>query len=299
MATDPMEAIRAAGAAARAGMGLDESDDEESVEVDSPEEEQTPEVEAEPEEEQEAEETQEETEEEAPQPRDRSVFKQFNEVRSQKREAEARERQLLELVGATTLEEAQAKMAELRASQPMSPDFVQFASELGIEDPETVKKLSDFLIGQVKKEFQPIQDQVKANADTVQEVQQQREYQESMDQFEGEWDEVLPVIESEYKPNATQLKQVKEYLAEAAHSEEYFDKELDYILYKESSNLENILGAPKRKTMLASRGQAQSPKPEGVLVKPDGSHASILRAAANLKKIANRSAFDSEDEARF
>lgn len=294
-----METIRQAGAAARAGMGLEDSHDQESVEIDSPEgTEVIPEkveTEVTPEEEQEVEQPEEEVQTEAPQPRDRSVFKQLNEIRTQKRESEAREKQLLELVGATSIEDAQVKIAELKSFQPMSPDFVEFAAELGVEDPETVKKLSDFLVGQVKKEFQPIQQRVEEGANTVEQAKAQQEYQESMQQFDTEWGEVLPVIEQEYKPTATQLKKAKDYLAEIAHSEEYYDKELDYILYREQDNLEDILGAPKRKTMLTSRGQSQAPRQESMLIKPDGSHASILRARDNLRNIAGRDQFEAEE----
>lgn len=293
MAIDPMEAIREAGAAARAGMGLE--NDQESVEIDSPEEDTF--IESEPEEETTVETP--EVEPEAPQAQDRSVFRQLNEIRSQKRQAEQQNAQLLELVGASTMEEAQTKLSELRASQPLSPEFLDAAKELGIEDPETLKKVSDLIVGQVKKEFAPIQEQISRQATTVQEVQEQRELQESLEQFEGEWKEVLPVIEGEYKPTATQLQEAKDYLIEKSHSEEYFDKELDYVLYKEQENLEGILGARKRKTMLSARGVPQASKPEGMLVKPDGSHESFIKAAKRMKDIAGRSQFDSEEEARI
>lgn len=291
-----MADIREAGALARAGMGIEEeADDQASVEIDAPEEVEE-ETHVEPET---TEEEEQEDESSAIQPRKESVFQQFNEVRSQKRQAEAEKQQLLEMMGATSIEEARQKMQELQAAQPLSPEFIEAAKEMGIEDPETLKKVSDLIVGQVRKEFAPMRQNIESSASIIQEAQAQREWNESVEEFNGEWSEVLPLLEAEYKPTPTQTKAVYDYLVDISHNEEYYDKELDYILYKEQDNLEGLLGARKRKTMLTSRGQSQAVEDKGMFKRVDGSHASVLAARDRLRQIASQDDFSVESNQRI
>ena len=306
---DALQEIRDRAAQAREGMGVDESkieedtldepEDTEETQIDEPEEEVTPEPEETEEESEEPDETEEDTGEDdtepEPQPRHTSVFKQLNKIRTEKRESDANLRKVLDLVGAESLEDAESKIMELRKSEPLSDEFIQAAKEMGIEDPTALKTLATLVATQVKKDIDPrlnpLSERLESFSKTQEAVQQERELQESIAQATGEWNELLPMIESMYKPSAVQAEKAKELMLQLAHSEKYQDKELDYILYKEGDQFESILGAPKRKTMLPARGQkpqAIIEEKPGTLPKPDGTHEGFLKARAKMREMASQ-----------
>ena len=72
----------------------------------------------------------------------------------------------------------------------------------------------------------------------------------------------MPEIEKEFpQANRTQLEQAQQLMTELAESEAYTDKEMGYILWKESEKFVEIFGVPKRRTMLPSRGRPVSTAP--------------------------------------
>lgn len=310
MAKDPMEVIREAGAAARAGMGLEDNEEQDettitdqhtSLDEEEASEEVAPEESEEVSEEAETEESEEEESgEQEPQPRDRSVFRQLNEIRSQKRAEEADKKRLLDLIGAQNVEDAAAILAKLQESAPLSEEFLVAAAEMGVEDPQNLKKLADLVAGQVRSniasEITPMREQLSKLEETTEGTLAQQEFDESVAHMDEEWNEVLPLIESEYAPTPTQAKAARDLMVEFSHDEKYFDKELDYILYREQEKFEEVLGSRKRKGMLRSQGQPRDIVQEnGRFVKTDGSHESIMKAAKNLKAIANSHNFDTSD----
>lgn len=267
--------------AAREGMGY-KAKEKAAVEETEIE---TPEVETESEEvetSEEEEETEEENEDEDlddteteldSQPRDKSVFRQLNEIRSQKRAAEAEK--------ATALEEL-AKLREenatLKKNQPPPDAFIDYAKKQGIENPADVKEMYDLFKAQLDQDLGSKIDALDKEIQTFRDAEVQRAeqgaYQESMGKLTDEWSEVTPVIESEYKPNSTQMDEAFSLMADLAHTQKYVDKDLDYILFKEAAQFEQIFGARKRTGMLSARGRASS---EGrAPVKRDGSHESIM-----------------------
>jgi hypothetical protein len=241
-----------------------ESTDEEEVETPATEEE------TEEESEEESDDTEEDTDS---QPRDKSVFRQLNEIRSQKRAAEAEKDKLL-----AELAKSQEENKALKANQPPPQPFVDFAKSKGIENPTDVKEMYDLFRSQMEEDFgakiNALDEQIKTFAAAESARSEQTAYNDSMGKLTDEWSQVLPVIESEYKPNAAQSEQAFQLMAELAHSEKYHDKELDYILFKEAPKFEEIFGARKRRTMFSSHGRsnAESKQPP----KRDGSHESIM-----------------------
>lgn len=266
--------------AAREGMGY-------KAKVEAPAEEaeiETPEVETESEEVEtsdEEEETEEENEEESDdtetefdsQPRDKSVFRQLNEIRSQKRAAEAEK--------ATALEEL-AKLKEenatLKKNQPPPQPFVEYAKRQGIEDPKQVVEMYDLFKSQMEQDFgskiDALDQKIQGYEAKEQERAEQGAFQESMGKLTDEWTQVTPVIESEYKPTATQMDEAFSLMADLAHTQKYVDKDLDYILFKEASQFEQIFGARKRTGMLSARGRASSESKTPI--RRDGSHEAIM-----------------------
>lgn len=321
MSQKQLEALKAAGAAAREAMGLEEQpvQDEtveeqpevvDAPETDSPAEESevsevepTDETDETPVEEVPAEEGDEPSEEEETQP-GTSVYKQLNEIRSQKRVSEATAKKLLEAVGAGTLDEAMTAIQKLKENQPIPDTFVQFAKEQGIEDPKILKATYDLFSAETKREtseaINALREELGGIKGAVEQDQSKREWSESLSAMDAEWEkEALPLIQGTYKPDATKVAEAHKLMAELAHSEKYHDKELEYILYKEAPQFEAIFGAPKRKTMLPARGAARSfvkETSEGALPKPDGTHDGIMKAKAALAKIKNSSAFGEDSE---
>jgi hypothetical protein len=310
-----LERLKSEAAKARADQGF-EAEEVETAEPerrdpeigDDEEEEETTTIESEPEEEEEDDgqtETDEEEDTVEPQarPKGKSVFKQLNEVRTQKRESDAKANELLELIGASSIEDARSKITELRSTAPLSEEFVQAAKEMGVEDPENLKKLADLVGKQVRSsidsELKPLKDTASSLQEWQEERAQRNEYEESMEQFNSEWAEVLPVIEQNYRPTPTQAKQAETLLSELAHSEDYHDKELDYILFKEQDKFEAILGNPRRKGMIRARGIAQPVKEEvntNGLPKIDrDSHSSIMNARKRLQAIKTQDDFTDPD----
>ena len=209
------------------------------------------------------------------QTRDKTVFRQLNEIRSQKRAAEAEKEKALADY-AKLLEENKA----LKANQPPPQPFVDFANEKGITDPKGVKDMYDLFRSQMEQDFGSKISELDQKIQSYEAKEVQREeqgaYTASMEKLTDEWRDVLPVLEGEYKPSSTQLDEAFTLMSDLAHSQKYHDKELDYILFKESDQFENIFGARKRRTMFSSHGRAASSSEGRTQAKRDGSHESIM-----------------------
>lgn len=306
-----MEALHAAAAAAREGMGLEaetvnESTEEtpatEAPEIDSPD--QKPEEEAPVEEAPATGEVsedepapEEESEEEEGNQTGTSVYQQLNEIRSQKRATDAANKKILEAIGANSPEDALTAIAKLKENQPVSEAFAAFAKDHGIEDPKVLRGMYDLFSAETKREMtdalKPIQEALGNVKSTVEARESENAWSESLTHMNNEWKGVLPGIEATYKPDSGKMQQAHDLMAELAHTEKYHDKELEYILYKEQEQFEKIFGAPKRRTMLPSRGAARSfaAKESGGLPRGDGTHEGIMKAKEALAAIKNGSAF--------
>lgn len=319
-----LDELKAAADAARAGMGVEETAEEVTVETETEETQDPDEVEetatpvekateetddteseeVETTEEKKETETVEKESAETSQP-PKGVFKEFNELRTQKRQAEATVKTLLEMVGATSAEDAVAKITELRATAPLSEEFIQAAKEMGVEDPQNLKKLSDLITkqvrGEINGEIAPLKEQIAGYEQTAEAMRSEQEFGESVKAMDKEWDAVLPVIEAEYKPTPTMAKEAHDLMVALAHSEKYHDKEIDYILYKEQEQFEAIFGSKKRKTMLPARGAPiVNKEQEGALPKAiPGDHDSIVKAQKKLKQIASSQDFSEDDKDRI
>lgn len=250
-----------------------ETEVETPVEETEIEEVETPEEEVETTEEIEEEADETETTPES-QNRDKSVFRQLNEIRSQKRTIEAEKAKVLEDYN-KVLEENKT----LKANQPPPQPFVDFAKSKGIQDPKDVKEMYDLFRSELDKDFgskiTALDEKIKQFDQKESERAEEGAYNDSMAKLSGEWAEVLPIIESEYKPSSTQVEQAFTLMADLAHEAKYHDKELDYILFKESPKFEEIFGARRRRTMFPSKGRATASEGKQPL-RRDGSHESIM-----------------------
>ena len=272
-------------AKAREGMGYpkaEEKTEAPEVETETEEEVEKPAVEEDTEEE-ETTESDDTEEEEEPQDRDKSVFRQLNEIRTQKRQAEAEKAAALEEL--KTIREENVK---LKANLPPPQPFVDWAKNNGINDPKQVQSLYETFRGQLEVDMGSKIDNLSKKVESYEQAEVARQeagaYNESMEKLSGEWSEVAPFIESEYKPSATQMDEAYALMADLAHDARYHDKELDYILYKEASQFENIFGARKRRTMFSSHGRAAASE---TVNKNESQHDRVMRLRKEMKDKIN------------
>lgn len=235
----------------------------------------------------------------------RTVFRELNEIRTQKRAAEADTKKILDLVGATSVEDAVAKIESLRSSAPLSPEFAEAAREMGVEDPENLKRLSDLISKQVRGEMageiEPLKQRIGEYEAGAADMAAEREWSASVAAMDEEWAGLAPAIEAEYKPDTQTLAKARELMVELAHSEEYHDKELEYVLWREQERFEEILGNRRRRSMLPARGAPQAPEARedttasGLPRIVPGDHASILKAREATRRIAASQGLDDRD----
>lgn len=261
----------------------DEAEEESEVE--------TPTAEEESEEEESEEESVESDEEEDPQPRNTSAFRTLNQERSKWRE----ERQQLIDQREKEKAEYEAQIADFKKNLPPPQPFVDFAKKQGINDPKQVVEMFDLFKSQMASDFDSKIVDLTTKIETFQAQengrQEQAAYSESMGKLSDEWKEVLPTIQSEYKPTAEQAEQAFELMSELAHDERYHDKELDYILFKEAQKFEEIFGARKRRTMFSSHGRPAGGD-EKTPIKRDGSHESIMAMKKERDRIKSMDVYD-------
>ena len=246
--------------AAREGMGYEveaETEEKSAPEVETePEEVEKPtdEVETEEEEQSESDDTEEDDE---PQTRDKSVFRQLNEIRSQKRALETEKQKLLE-----DYNKALEENKTLKANQPPPQAFQDWAKTNGVQDPKQVQSLYETFRSELDKDVGGKIAALDAKIQSFEQKELERgeanAYNESMAKLTDEWREVVPFIEGEYKPTAQQLDDAFALMADLGHEQQYADKELDYILFKEAPKFEEIFGARKRRTMFSARGRTET-----------------------------------------
>jgi len=224
--------------------------------------------------------------------------KQYKELRSQKRASDASAKALLDLIGATTVEEATAKLAEMKTSVAPSTEFLDAAKELGIEDPENVQKLFSLFKTTIEKDVvegkvKPMEKQMGDLMDAVAPIL-------SAQAVEKEWSEFVPQLEEQF-PDASrsQLKEARKLMTDLAQTEKYTNSKMDFILFKELDQFEDIIGPTKRRTMLPSRSRPDAPaenKSKNGLPDIDPtSHESILKGRREMKRIQSREGLRDDD----
>ena len=279
--------------AAREGMGyeVEATDEEVAPEVESEEEVvEKPSVEEETEEEIEEEsgDTEEDTES---QTRDKSVFRQLNEIRSQKRALEAEKQKLLD-----DYNKALEENKTLKANQPPPQPFVDFAKRQGISDPKQVVEMYDLFKSNMEADFgskiSALDQKLQSFEQKETERAEANAYNDSMAKLTDEWRNVVPFIEGEYKPSAQQLDEAFALMADLGHEQQYADKELDYILFKEQAKFEEIFGARKRRTMFSSRGRVDTSTPQRKAYASDHERIMAMRKEMKEKQAGEDGGFD-------
>lgn len=122
-------------------------------------------------------------------------------------------------------------------------EIAQLAEEIGA-DPEGIAKLTEFL---TKKLVKPAGVEISPeDLEAIKNFRQSQSQQQDQAQFNNEWNTFEPTLKTDF-PHVSkeELDVVKAVIDKLAHSEKYADKEVDYIYFKEKSNLQKLI-SPKR-----------------------------------------------------
>ncbi len=156
-----------------------------------------------------------------------------------------RNNELKELAGKVdTLTGLVQQLAQARSPEKQEEakdELADFASEQNL-DAEGLKRL----VGIIQKKIQP--------ADKP--AEQEPEYKEAEEAqiFNVEWDDFQEQVEEKFKNSTpSQWKKAKVLMDELSHSEDYHDKDLDYVYFKNKQAFDDILFAPKKKSAETSR----------------------------------------------
>ena len=133
------------------------------------------------------------------------------------------------------------------------PDAIKEAAEklgdeLGI-DTEGIEKIlrtaKDLSTAELKTQI----DKLKEDTKDLDEMKKERDNAKEKEYFNNEWDKVVPDLKKSYEGITDAiLDEAKAKLDELSHTDAYFDKDLDYVLFKEKKVFETILKvAPKDK----------------------------------------------------
>lgn len=221
-------------------------------------------------------------------PRKKKPGDVITELKREKHNLETTSKALLDLIGATSLEEATTKLAAMKSSAAPSQEFLDAAKEIGIEDPENIQKLFTLFKTNIEKDVvegkvKPLEKQLGDIMDAVAPIL-------SANALQKEWEEFQPSIEESF-PHASrsQLREARKIMAELAETEAYTNQKMDFILFKEFDKFEDIFGPAKRRTMLPARSRPDAPvekKSKSGLPEIDpSSHESIMKGRDAMRKI--------------
>jgi hypothetical protein len=187
------------------------------------------------------------TTEEPKEPRKRSIYDEYkdkkNELKTEKelREIAERERddfkeKLSAVANATTPKEHAEAQDELE-------EFAQRANS----DPALLREMRELFLKDIKKQ--------EVDPDLAKDLQEFKAWKAQNSQvlekqlFEDEFKKVTPTLKEMFpKISDDELSTVKTKLDEISHSKDYYDKEIDYVVFKNKDTL-NALVSPKKRGM--------------------------------------------------
>lgn len=219
--------------------GVDVSDIKEPEET-TPEPEvkaeETKEIEAEPKE-----------EESLPEPKEqhkRSIYEEYKEKKAElKSEREQREQVERERDELRAKLEAVSHADTREERQTASDDLEAFAQEIGA-DAQAIRKMRDLFLKDVKPSTDP------ALAEKLEKFEAwQQENSKTLEKarFQEEFTSVTPTLK-ELIPNVSdeEMKLIQAKVDELAHTKEYHDKDLDYVIFKNKETLSKLVSPKKR-----------------------------------------------------
>jgi hypothetical protein len=178
----------------------------------------------------------------------RTIYKDYKEKKVELKESKAEidvlKTQLAEKNTEIENLKRKSEVAETPAEkQEISDEIKAIAEEIGA-DPEGIAKLTAFITKNVKPgETSALSAEDRATLDRVKHDDSKRE---ATAQFTKEWNAFEPSLKKEFPHVSNEdLAVVREVVDKLAHTDQYHDKEVDYIYFKEKSKLQKFI-SPKR-----------------------------------------------------
>lgn len=178
--------------------------------------------------------------------RKRSIYDEYKEKKS-----ELKSERELRLQMEEKNRELEARLAQFGKENPeetkaeITEDIEAFAVKIGA-DAETLKEMKRLFLKGVTPE-KAVDDETLKALEEFREWKQVQKQQDDVKAFEEEFNSVLPQLRTEY-PNATdtEIKSIKQKLDELAHTKDFHDKELEYVLYKNKDTIATLVSPKKR-----------------------------------------------------
>ncbi len=197
------------------------------------------------------------------QPKPRSIYKDLKEERKLKNEAKS----ALEVAQAQNAEKdkiiadltEKAKNATTPAEKKeVSDEITALAEEIGAS-PDGIVKLTDFLTKHLVKPAGT--DISKEDVELVKSFTQTQAQKDAdakaKEEFSSEWNVFEPGLKKEFpQVSSEELSNVRKEVDRLAHTTKYHDKEIDYIYFKEKTNLEKFI-SPKRPSFEGGENRQQ------------------------------------------
>ena len=142
-------------------------------------------------------------------------------------------------------EENGKKAPEEKTTDDLEADIEALSKELDFDKDKTRKLIE---VARKGLEMSP------ADKEMLETLKARDEEREQQDIFNSEWSSLTKTLKAQF-PNATdeQIQVAKEQMEELAFTENYHEKELDYVLFKEKAIFDKILFSPKQKTFETGR----------------------------------------------
>lgn len=194
---------------------------------------------------------------------------------SEKKQNEQKEQELLRQI-----EDLKKQNATGSTSTNQADEFVnEFAEKYGMEVEDVQKLMSK---GNPSKSLEEELINLRAQNEKLEAINR---LTEEKNHFNSEYSSVLPEIKSKY-PHLTQEQESKlrQKLYEVAHTKEFHDKSLDYVIFKSSEVIEEIIG-PQPEPQKPGRRTAEVSKPGNSSQKPLA--ASDFKDEASFEKLGD------------
>lgn len=185
--------------------------------------------------------------EDLPEPKEfkkRSIYDEYKDKKSELRESknalEEKEKENEDL--RTKLEDLQKADTPEKKEEALD-ELEEFAKEIGA-DPAAIKKMKKLFL----KDYNPQSDE-SLEKDLADFKTWKAQNQKSIEKqaFDDEFSSILPQLKSEY-PNASdeEMKSMRSKIDEIAHSKEFHNQTLDYIVFKNKEELSALVSPKKR-----------------------------------------------------
>lgn len=187
-------------------------------------------------------------------PRKRSIYDDYKDLKSEKKtaveRAEQAEKERDEL--RVQIEEASKPKADADATK----DAIAYAKEIGA-DPDLVRRIIEDAQRGLKPHTDP---ELKARLDRFDAWEKSNSKVIETQMFNEEFDKAVPAIEAwlPAKPSAEELKAIKDELDRISHTKEWHDKDLEYVAFKHKDTL-SALVSPKKRGMESKDRKGEEP----------------------------------------